>query len=591
MLWHSPKRVKCITLYVLLFMLTACTPTPSVSITPMPTSPIPLSPHLDALVSQMTLEQKVGQVMLVGFDGTTLTPELRNDLTQLHIGGVIFYDRNIQSPQQVAQLNTDLQNVMRQNNDLPLFITVDQEGGVVARLKEEKGFTEFPSQMAVAATDDVNQARKIAQALADEMLALGFNMDLTPDLDVNNNPDNPIISTRSFGSDPHRVAEFGVAYIEALQDAGLIAIGKHFPGHGDTGTDSPMALPTIPHDRARLNAIEFVPFQAAMQAKVAGIMSAHITFPAIDPTPGLAATLSPKVLTGLLRDEMQYDGLVMTDELTMGALATSGYPAPQAASTALRAGADVLLLQTGYAMHRQVHAMLVDRVQRGIVPQTRLDQAVRRILLVKQKFGILTEHAPRNTNLAVVGSAEMQTVSRKVALQAITLLRDDAKLVPLKADAKLLVVETGNFGLGKQLGATTMSVRAQPTKDEIATAVQIAKEGRIAIVATSDVAKNKSQADLITALNQAKVPTIVIATRSPYDLLYLNDVKTYLASYGNNPPMIEALAAILTGKTKPQGKLPSCPACTKLAMEFDNAPRCSSLRLRNDCNNLERCVW
>ena len=553
MLLPFSKRL-VLTLYIL--MLVSCKPVSISTLTPSPTQATRMTPNLDALISQMTLEHKVGQVMLVGFDGTTLTPDLRDDLTQLHIGGVIFYDRNIQSPQQVAQLNTDLQNVMRQNNDLPLFITVDQEGGVVARLKEEKGFTEFPGQMAVAATNDVNQARNIAQAIADEMRALGFNMDLTPDLDVNNNPANPVISTRSFGSDPHRVAEFGVAYIQAMQNAGLIAIGKHFPGHGDTGTDSHVALPTVPHDRARLNAIEFMPFQAAMRANVAGIMSAHITFPAIDATPGLAATLSPKVLTGLLRDEMQYDGLVMTDELTMGALATSGYPAPQAASAALHAGADVLLLQTGYTMHRQVHAMLVDRVQRGIISPTRLDEAVKRILIAKQKFGILTEHVTRNTNLAVVGSAEMKTVSRTVALQAITLLRDDAKLIPLKADTKLLVVETGNLGLGKQLGATTIQVKAQPTRDEIASVVQIAKDGRIAIVATSDVAKNKSQADLITALNQANVPTIVIATRSPYDLLYLNNVQTYLASYGNNPPMIEALAAILTGKAKPRGKLP-----------------------------------
>lgn len=544
-----------------LIMLAHCTPAPTPIMdnhsSPMPTVNSQLqTSNLQSLIATLSLEQKIGQLMLVGFDGTTLTPELRDDLTQLHIGGVIFYDRNIQSPHQVAQLTADLQNAMRQNNDLPLFITVDQEGGVVARLKEEKGFTEFPGQMAVAATDEIANARRIAQAIASEMLALGFNVDLTPDLDVNNNPQNPVIGTRSFGSDPHRVAEYGVAYIEAMQHAGLIAIGKHFPGHGDTGIDSHVALPTVPHNRARLDAIEFAPFQAAMRANVAGIMSAHITFPAIDATPGLAATLSPKVLTGLLRNEMRYDGLIMTDELTMGALATSGYPAPQAASAALRAGADILLLQTGYAMHRQVHAMLMEHVQRGIIPPAHLDQAVERILFVKQKFGILTAHTPRNTNLASVGSAEMKTVSRDVALKTITLLRDDAKLVPLKADAKLLVVETGNFGLGKQLGATTMQVKTQPTRDEIASAVQIAKEGRIAIVATSDVAKNKFQADLIAALNQANVPTIVIATRSPYDLLYLNDVKTYLTSYGNNPPMIEALAAILAGKAKPRGKLP-----------------------------------
>jgi beta-N-acetylhexosaminidase len=351
------------------------------------------------------------------------------------------------------------------------------------------------------------------------------------------------------------VAEYGVAFIEAMQSAGMIAIGKHFPGHGDTGIDSHVSLPTVPHNRARLEAIEFVPFKAAMQANVAGIMSAHITFPAIDSTPGLAATLSPRVLTDLIRGEMKYDGLVMTDELTMGALATSGYPAPQAGSTALRAGADILLFQSGYAMHRQVHAMLLDHVQRGFIPQARLDQAVRRILLAKQKFGILNANR-QSLTADRVGLVETRALARDVAMKAVTLVRDDAKLVPLQSDAKLLVVETGNFGLGKLLGATTMPVSANPKQSEIDSVAQVAKDGRIVIVATSDVAKNKTQADLIAALHQAHAPTIVVATRSPYDLLYLGDVKTYLATYGNNPPMVEALAAILTGKAKPQGKLP-----------------------------------
>ncbi|MBI5650746.1 MAG: beta-N-acetylhexosaminidase [Chloroflexi bacterium] len=522
--------------------------------------PIPnrsLSQSLDSL----SLEQKIGQLMLIGFDGTTLTPELREGITQLHIGGVIFYDRNVASPNQVAQLNADLQNAMRANGDPALLITIDQEGGIVARLKEEKGFTEFPSQMAVAATNDLANARRIAQAISAEMRALGFNMDLTPDLDVNNNANNPIIGTRAFSSDPARVAEYGVAYIEAMQSAGMIAIGKHFPGHGDTAVDSHVALSSVPHDRARLESIEFVPFKAAMRANVAGIMSAHITFPAIDPTPGLAGTLSPNVLTGLLRDEMHYDGLVMTDELTMGAIAKSGYPAPQAASAALRAGADILLFQTGYAMHRQVHAQLLDHVQRGVISQTRLDQAVARILRAKQQFGILNPRPERSEAeskdaLSRVGSPEMKAISRAVAHQAVTLVRDYANRVPLKLDAKLLVIETGNFGIGKLLGATTMQVKAQPTQSEIASVLKIAEDGRVVIVATSDAAKNRAQADLVNALLKLNAPTIVIATRSPYDLLAFPNAPTYLAIYGANPPMIDALAEVLTGKASARGKLP-----------------------------------
>ncbi len=542
------------------------TPTPNPSAMPSlpPTNPIPSPPIAhrqsktgDDLLAQMTLEQKVGQVMLVGFDGTMVTPELRDRLTQLHIGGVILYDRNITSPPQVAQLNADLQTAMKQSSNLPLFITVDQEGGVVARLKEDKGFTEFPGQMAIAATGDVENARRIARAMSAELLALGFNMDLTPVLDVNNNPANPIISTRSFGSDPARVAEYGVAFATAMQEAGVIAIGKHFPGHGDTTTDSHSALPVVSHHRARLEAVEFVPFKAAMQATphIAGIMTAHITFPAIDPTPGLAATLSPKVLTDLVRGEMQYDGLLMTDELTMGAIATSGYPAPKAAVAALNAGADILLFQTGYPMHRQVHQSLVDAVKRGEIPQSRVDDAVRRVLRVKEQFGLLTANR-RLPTADCVGLSETKALSRDVARQAVTLVRDDAQLLPLKAGAPLLVVETGAYELGKRLGATTIRVAAQPKPNEIASILQAARDVNAVIVATSDVAKNRTQADLVNALLQARVPTIVIATRSPYDLMYIQDAPTYLASYGNNPPMVEALAAILAGKATARGRLP-----------------------------------
>ena len=506
-------------------------------------------------ISNFSLEQKIGQIMLVGFDGTTLAPDLRDTLAQLHIGGVIYYDRNIASPNQVAQLNRELQTLMRANGDAPLFITIDQEGGIVARLKEEKGFTEFPSQMAVAATNDLDNARRIAEALSAEMLALGFNMDLTPDLDVNNNANNPIIGTRAFSSDPQRVAEYGVAYIRAMQAAGMLAVAKHFPGHGDTATDSHVALSSVPHDRARLEAVEFVPFKAAMRAPVAGIMSAHITFPAIDPTPGLAGTLSSKVLTDLLRGEMQYAGLVMTDELTMGAIAASGYPAPRAAVAALQAGADVLLFQTGYAMHRQAHQAIGEALQRGEVSLARLEQAVERVWRAKAQFGILEDRGEK-INPARVGTPELKTLSRAVAAQAITLLRDDARRVPIQPGAKLLVIETGNYGIGAALGATTLRVNAQPVAREIAGAVSAARDHNLVIFATTDVAKNRAQADLVAALIETNTPTIIVATRSPYDCVHLPAAPTYLATYGNTPPMLDALIAILTGNAQPRGRLP-----------------------------------
>jgi len=316
-------------------------------------------------------------------------------------------------------------------------------------------------------------------------------------------------------------------------------------------------LPTVPHNRARLESVEFVPFKTAMKANVAGIMSAHITFPAIDPTPGLAATLSKPVLTDLLRNEMKFDGLIMTDSLEMGALATSGYPPPIAAATALKSGADIVLVNRGIELHRQMHAMMVDWVKRGQIPQSRLDDAVMRILTAKSKFNLLTPtQVDVNATAKVVGIDATRAMSRDIASQAITLVRDNAKLLPLKSDAKLLVVETANpLGLGNQLGATTMQISAQPKPAEIDAVLKIA-EGRTVIIATTDVAKNPTQANLVNAFLNAKIPTIIVAMRSPYDILSFPNVPTYLASYGLNPPLVEAVANILVGKNRAQGKLP-----------------------------------
>ena len=201
----------------------------------------------------MTTAQKVGQVMLIGFDGAAFAPELRALIEQCHAGGVILsaVNGNIEAPRQVAQLTADLQQAASAGGQPGLFMTIDQEGGRVARLKESTGFTELPSAMALAATGDVENARRAAQTLAREMKAVGLNVNFAPVLDVNVNPANPIIGTRAFGSDPQWVAEFGVAFLEGLQSEGVLAFGKHFPGHGDTDIDSHLALPSVPHDRAR----------------------------------------------------------------------------------------------------------------------------------------------------------------------------------------------------------------------------------------------------------------------------------------------------------------------------------------------------
>ncbi|HUM36893.1 MAG TPA: glycoside hydrolase family 3 N-terminal domain-containing protein, partial [Anaerolineae bacterium] len=370
---------------------------------------------------------------------------------------------------------------------------------------------------------------------------------------------NPVIGIRSFGSDPARVAAYGVAFLEGLQAEGVLAFGKHFPGHGDTGVDSHVELPLVPHDRARLEAVEFVPFKAAMAADVAGIMSAHITFPAIDATPGLPATLSSKVLTGLLRDELGYGGLLVTDSLEMGALAQSGYPVPLAAATALEAGADLLLFSRDHALHRAAFEELRARVLDGRISEARLNEAVRRVLQAKARFGLLTPPLVDATVAdAACGTAEAKALSRAVASQAITLVRAGTPpALPLASGAKLLVVETpAANGLGHALNVPFIVVDEQPTREQRQSALSMARDGRPVILALADAARYPRQRELVEAFTKTASPVIVVALRTPYDLAEMPEGPTLLATYGLNPPLLEALLAVLRGEAEPRGQLP-----------------------------------
>lgn len=517
------------------------------------------SPEVDALVKTMSLEEKIGQVMIIGFDGTTANAELLEMITKYHVGGVILFARNVESPGQVARLTAELQKAALESGHPTLFTAIDQEGGRVARLTEDKGFTEFPGAMALGATGDPELARETAKALAREMKAVGINIDFAPVLDVNNNPDNPVIGIRSFGSDPQQVARFGKAFFEGLQSEGVLAFGKHFPGHGDTGVDSHVNLPLVAHDRARLNSVEFVPFKAAIEAGVAGIMSAHVSFPAIEPAQGLAATLSTRVMSDLLRGELAFNGLLVTDSLEMGALAQTGYPPPLAGAAALKAGADLALFNRDHVMHKQAIGQISQWVNDGQIPISRIDEAVKRVLMAKMRYlGLKNEAARDQPNFEkVVFSQAHRQLSERLALQSITVVRDTGGLLPLKLSEPSLVVETSaGKGLGKALGASFIQVADQPTAREIDQSVQAAFDGRVVVVATTDASRNMRQVDLVNALLNARVRVVVVAMRSPYDLQVLPGAGTYLATYGSNPATLAALAKVLSGEAPAGGKLP-----------------------------------
>lgn len=507
----------------------------------------------------LTLEQKIGQLMLVGFDGTTVDAELRQMITDYHIGGVILFARNVQSPEQVTSLTNELQRLALTSQHPGLFIAIDQEGGRVARLTEDTGFTEFPSAMAIGATADAENAYRMASAMATEMRLVGINTDFAPDLDVNNNPANPVIGTRSFSSDPKKVASFGIAFGRGLQEKGVLAIGKHFPGHGDTGVDSHIALPLVPHDRARLDQIELLPFKAAIAENFAGIMSAHVTFPTIDATPGLPATISHAVLTRLLREELGFQGLIATDSLEMGALAENGYPPPIGAVLAFAAGADLLLFNRDHVMHKEVFANLLRAVKEGEISQAQLDRSIQRILETKAKFGILNPVLiPDPTQVdKLIAIGKHRALALQLARNAITLLKDDASLLPLKTGEPLLVIETAaTKGLGALLEAPTFEIKNDPDDTAITNALQVTHEGCKVILTTLDASFYPGQIRLVNELLAINPNIIIVSVRTPYDIGVLPEIPAALAAYGNNPPSLQAIADVLTGKVEAAGVLP-----------------------------------
>lgn len=507
----------------------------------------------------MTADQKIGQLMMVGFDGTAVDAELRRMITDYHIGGVILFARNVRSPEQVARLTNELQTIAVESGHPGLFIAIDQEGGRVARLTEDKGFTEFPSAMALGATGEPENAYRMASAMAAEMRAVGINIDFAPDLDVNNNPANPAIGTRSFSSDPDTVAAFGAAFARGLQENGVLAFGKHFPGHGDTSIDSHIDLPLVPHDRIRLDEVELLPFRAAIQANFAGIMSAHVTFPAIDPNPGMPATLSHAVLTGLLRNELGFKGLIATDSLEMGALAQNGYPPPVGAPLAFAAGADLLLFNRDHAMHKLAFDNLVQAAKEGKVSQQQLDVSVRRILETKQKFGVLIPALIPDPGkaAALTATAEHPALALELARKAITLLKADASLLPLRSGEPVLVIETAAAkGLSALLGGKALEIKNDPDPHAIADALHAARSAHNVIVTTTDASLYPGQVKLVNELLAQNPNVIIVSVRAPYDINVLPGVSSVLAAYGSNPPTLRAIADVLTGKFESSGVLP-----------------------------------
>lgn len=544
--------------------------------------------RLRRLIDDMSLEEKVGQLFVMRVYGHSATAPDQADIdanlaeigvrtaaeliSTYHVGGIIYFAwaHNTRDPHQIARLSNGIQNAgLAQRVPLPLLIATDQEHGIVARVG--KPATLLPGAMALGASRSHSDAREAARIAGTELAAMGINQNYAPDADVNVNPANPVIGVRSFGADPQAVAGMVTAQVKGYQGAGIATAAKHFPGHGDTKDDSHYALPTIHHTREQWTELDAPPFRAAIAAGVTSIMTAHIVVPALDPSED-PATLSHPIVTGVLREQLGYDGLVITDALGMEGVRQK-YGDDRVPVLALKAGVDQLLNPPDL---RIAWNAVLAAVKGGELSERRVEESVLRILELKERLGLF--HDDPYVSLQdvdrTVGTPAHLAAADRIADDTTTLLVNERGLLPLsrRRERNLLVVgadpasPSGTTGPPTtvlataltELGftATALSTGTAPTAARIEAAVEAARGKDAVIVATYNVSATSPQRTLVSALAASGVPVVTVAIRNPYDIARLTGVTASLAAYSWTDVELRAAARVIAGRARPGGRLP-----------------------------------
>ena len=499
--------------------------------------------------------------------------EIKRNIIEFHVGGyhVLGDTARLHDPAGVAVLINHMQGLAR----VPLMITADFEGGVGYRYV---GATRLPRAMAIGATGNDDFAYQAGRIAGEEARAIGVGINFYPVVDVNNNARNPIINIRSFGGDPRLVSRMARAYIRGFQGTGELATAKHFPGHGDTSTDSHLELPSIDADRSRLDAIELPPFKAAIDEGVSGVMSAHIALPRIEPQ-GQPATLSNRILTGVLRHDLGFKGIVFTDAMTMRGIAAH-YAEGDAAVRAFQAGADIILYPTSV---ESAFSAIKQAVLSGKIDSARLDESVRRILRAKARLGLDRNRSTDINKLdQVLGSDEHQQTAARIIESSITLVRNQGNVLPLKLAPEknvLLITMVDNtegwYGLTpgatfsseltRRHSKTTMvsvSDRTSPAEFEMikklaSMADVVITCGFIRVAAyKGSIDLSPGEVDLLKALSKLKTPFAFVLSGSPYLLTFIPELPTYVLTYEYYPGAEAAALRAILGEIEFRGKLP-----------------------------------
>lgn len=484
-------------------------------------------------INSLTLEEKVGQMLMFAFRGTEYNEQLETQIKELKVGGVIHFGHNIKDIKQVKKLNLNIQ----ENANIPMFIGIDEEGGTVQRIVE--GMPPFPGAMAVSASKI--SPYELCKVVGMKLKQLGFNMNFAPVGDVNNNPNNPVINSRSYSDDPKVCSKYVIDSFKGFQDGGVLPTCKHFPGHGDTSVDSHVSLPTVNKDIETLSKIELVPFMDAINAGIDGIMASHILYPSFDNK--YPATLSKKIINDLLKVKMGFEGLIVTDSLTMGAI-HQNYTPREIVNLASNAGIDLMIFcgKADINDQKEIYNALLEEVKSGKIPMERIDESVSKILQYKLKYVM-------NENSENVDDSEFYNIGKDISRCSITKVFGD---LTVNKDEKILVIfpkiqvltlvdnQNQNYiSLGTVLKNKFNNVDEVIVDSKSINIDEIIKEityktkdyDKI-IISTINVSKDDYFVKIVNSLNEETLnKTIITSLRSPYDITYLQGVNSYYCLY------------------------------------------------------------
>jgi beta-glucosidase-like glycosyl hydrolase/CubicO group peptidase (beta-lactamase class C family) len=540
---------------------------------------------VDSVLQTLTLEQKVGQMVMVGTFGYYFSEQsdefdrLAQQVQDRHVGGVILRQGDVYE-------SAILLNRLQELSKVPLLVAADYERGLAMRVRRG---TAFPDAMAIGATRNPHYAYEVGLAIAREARAIGVHQNYAPVADININPLNPVINTRAFGDDPELVRSMVRAFVRGTQDGGILATVKHFPGHGETGTDSHLELPVVRSSRERLDSLELSAFRAAIDQGVGAVMTAHIGYPQLDPGPIVPGTLSPVIVTSLLRRELAYGGLIVTDAMEMRGV-TRDYSVTQATLRAVKAGVDLVLIPPD---EETAVNSIVSAVRLRELPAARIDSSVRRILAVKYRMGLDTT---RTVSLAripeVVAGRNHRQLAREVAYHAMTIVKNEGNILPLKhfgrqrvasivisdvAEARQEVNRNGNPWPCEPVGAymhklldrhvgRLLTARLDPASNsaEVDGAIRLAQESDVVVLSVFVKVRTSSgriglPAELtpfFSRLEQTGKPVVVVVLGTPYVAANFPRARAIVCAYGDSEPLMEAGAAAVFGETPACGKLP-----------------------------------